>query len=212
MRLQGFAALFIFSALTAPAWAQSAEPAPAATMSFGTLSQNDLALLVRNDDVEIRFLPLDARVTQLLANDAFQSLRSLVTSRQRAIDSVASRAAVTAPGLALVSFFGRRPETRFDPQTLTVRVRNRALQPLGIIPINARFTSHQISQREQASAIYLFEEDLPVDDSFTMTYGALTSEDWQNKQETMNRERARISGRTRGLPRDTSSPNSRSNQ
>ena len=111
-----------------------------------------------------------------------------------------------------MSFFGLRPETRFDPQTLTLRVRNRELQPLGVIPINARFTSHQLNQREQASAIYLFEEDLPVNDSFTMSYGALISEDWQNKQETMNRERARISGRTRGLPRDTSSPNGRSSQ
>jgi hypothetical protein len=158
---------------------------------------------MRNDDVEIRFIPLDPKVTRLLANDAFQSLRSLVETRRRAIDSVASRAGVTEPGLALVSFFGVREATRFDPQTLTVRVRNRALQPLGLIPIDARFTSQQLNVREQASAIYLFEEDLPVDDAFTLSYGALVSEDWRTKQPTIDRERARVSARTRAGRPDT---------
>ena len=203
MRLHPLAALFIVSGLAERATAQSAAPLPVTTVSYGTLNQNDLALRVRNEDVEIRFVPLDAKVTRLLANDAFQSLRSLVETRRRSIDSVASRAGVTEPGLALVSFFGLRPETRFDPQTLTVRLRNRALQPLGIIPINARFTSHQLDQREQASAIYLFEEDLPVDDSFSLSYGALISEDWQTKQSLIDRERARVSARTRAGRPDT---------
>jgi hypothetical protein len=188
----------------ASAAAQAGEPAPVTTVSYGTLSQNDLALRIRNDDVEIRFIPLDQKVTRLLANDAFQSLRSLVETRRRSIDSVAARAGITEPGLALVSFFGLRAETRFDPQTLTVRVRSRALQPLGVIPINARFTSQQLELREQASAIYLFEEDLPVDDSFTVSYGALISEDWNNKQPTIDRERARVAARARsGRPDST---------
>jgi hypothetical protein len=200
VRLDPLAALFIVCGLAQGAAAQSSRPVPGTRVSYGSLKENDLALRVRNEDVEIRFVPLDAKVTRLLANDAFQSLRSLLESRRRAIDSVASRAGVTDPGLALVSFFGLRPDTRFDPQTLTVRLRNRALQPLGVIPINARFTSHQLNQREQASAIYLFEEDLPVEDSFTLSYGALISEDWQTKQPRIDRERARVSARARSRP------------
>jgi hypothetical protein len=193
--------LFIVGSL-ADAAAQSAAPLPVTTISYGTLNQNDLAIRMRSEDLDIRFIPLDAKVTRLLANDAFQTLRSLVEARRRSIDSVASRAGVTEPGLALVSFFGLRPDTRFDPQTLTVRLRNRSLQPLGIIPINARFTSQQLDQREQASAIYLFEEDLPVDDSFTLSYGALISEDWQAKQPLIDRERARVSARAREQQRN----------
>ncbi len=200
MRLS-LAVLFIVGGL-ADAAAQSAAPLPVTTISYGTLNQNDLAIRMRSEDLDIRFIPLDAKVTRLLANDAFQTLRSLVEARKRSIDSVASRAGVTEPGLALVSFFGLRPDTRFDPQTLTVRLRNRALQPLGIIPINARFTSQQLDQREQASAIYLFEEDLPVDDSFTLSYGALISEDWQAKQPLIDRERARVSARAREQQRN----------
>jgi hypothetical protein len=193
--------LFIVGSL-ADAAAQSAAPLPVTTISYGTLNQNDLAIRMRSEDLDIRFIPLDAKVTRLLANDAFQTLRSLVEARRRSIDSVASRAGVTEPGLALVSFFGLRPDTRFDPQTLTVRLRNRSLHPLGIIPINARFTSQQLDQREQASAIYLFEEDLPVDDSFTLSYGALISEDWQAKQPLIDRERARVSARAREQQRN----------
>ncbi len=203
MRKRRLAALFIGLAPAASAAAQLPEPARGAAVSYGTLNQNDLALRMRNDDVEIRFIPLDPKMTRLLANDAFQSLRSLVETRRRGIDSVASRAGVTEPGLALVSFFGVREATRFDPQTLTVRVRNRALQPLGLIPIDARFTSHQLNVREQASAIYLFEEDLPVDDSFSLSYGTLVSEDWQSKQPMIDRERARVSARSRTGRPDT---------
>jgi hypothetical protein len=166
-------------------------------VGFGTLSQNDLALRVRNDDLEIRFIPLDFRVTRLLARDAFQSLLGLVENNRRGIDSVASRAGVAQPGLALVSFFGVRSDVHFDPQTLTLSVRNRVLRPIGTLPVTPRFTSGQLGIRDQASAIYVFEESIPVDDSFTLSYGSLTSDDWQLKQSTLERERARVSARAR---------------
>lgn len=186
-----------------PAAAQASTQVQAVPVSYGTLNQNDLALRVQNEDVEIRLIPLDPRVTRLLANDAFQSLRSLVETNRRAIDSVASRAGVTEPGLALVSFFGLRPDTRFDPQTLTLLIRNRVFRPLGVIPIGSKFTSQQLNAREQASAIYVFEEDIPVDDSFSLSYGTLLSDDWQAKQSTLDRERARVSARTRSQRTDT---------
>lgn len=196
-------ALLLALAPAVPALAQTEKPVSTMTVSYGTLTQNDLALRMRNEDMEIRFVPLDPRVTRLLANDAFQALRTLVDTRRRAIDSVASRAGVTEPGLALVSFFGQKPDTRFDPQTLTLLVRNRVLRPLGVIALNARFSSQQLGVREQASAIYLFEEDIPVSDSFTLAYGNLVSDDWQGKQSLLDRERARVSARARELPRDT---------
>lgn len=204
MRIPRLAALLVILVPARPAAGQTVESLHVARASFGTLSQNDLALRMRNDDVEIRFIPLDGAITRLLANDAYQSLRSLLETRRRAIDSVASRAGVTRPGLALVSFYGLRADTRFDPQTLTVLLRSRILQPLGIIPINARFTSNQLSLREQASAIYLFEEDLPVDDSFSLSYGDLTSDDWRTKQPLLDRERGKVSARARaGRPDPT---------
>jgi hypothetical protein len=159
---------------------------------------------MQNDDLEIRFIPLDPRVTRLLARDAYQSILGLVETNRRRIDSVASRAGVSHPGLALVSFFGVRSDVRFDAQNLTLLIRNRAFQPIGTIPLTPRFTSGQLGVRDQASAIYVFEESIPVDDSFTLSYGALTSDDWQNKQSTLERERARVAARAREQPPDTS--------
>jgi hypothetical protein len=203
VRLSQWFAVLALLGCAAPVRGQSGQPARALPPGYGTLSQNDLALRVRNDELEIRFVPLDFRVTRLLASDAYQSLLGLVETNRRGIDSVASRGGVSHPGLALVSFFGRRPDVHFDAQSLTLLIRNRTFQPLGTIPLTPRFTSGQLGVRDQASAIYVFEESLPVDDSFVLSYGALTSDDWQTKQSTLERERARVAARAREQPRDT---------
>jgi hypothetical protein len=186
----------------AAAQAGSGAPPPP-TAGFGSLTQNDLALRLRTPDLDVRFVPLDGRVTRLLARDSWESLRSLVESRRAAIDSVANRSGVSRPGLALVTFFGQRANARFDPQTLIVLVRNREFRPLGIVPFSGRFTSQQLEVREQVSGIYLFEQDLPVDDSFSILYAGQTSEDWQGKQRMLDRERARVALRVRGGDRGT---------
>jgi hypothetical protein len=180
-----------------------AVPDPLASPGYGSLTQNDLSLRIRTDDIEVRFIPLDIRVTVLLARDSWESLRSLVLSRKPAIDSVARAAGISRPGLALVTFFGQRADARFDPQSLTLVTRNRVFQPLGIVPFTPRFTSQQLNVREQVSAIFLFEEDLPVNDSFTISYAGRTSDDWRGKQPALDRERSRAALRERGGNRDT---------
>ena len=177
--------------------------APLPPPGYGSLTQNDLSLRIRTEDLEIRFIPLDGRITVLLARDSWESLRSLVESRRATIDSVARASGIGHPGLALVTFFGQRTNARFDPQSLTLVTRNRVFQPLGIVPFTPRFTSQQLNVREQVSAIFLFEEDLPVNDSFTISYGGVSSDDWQGRQPQLDRERARVASRARALTRDT---------
>jgi hypothetical protein len=203
MTVRYLAAVLVLLGCAGSATGQSGARARPLPTGFGSLSQNDLALRVRNDDIEIRFVPLSPRLAPLLAPDAFQSLRGLVEANRHAIDSVAARAGVSQPGLALVSFFGQRPDVRFDPQTLTLLIRNRVFRPLGVIPLGPKFSSQQLGVREQASAIYLFEQEIPVDDSFTLSYAELESGDWQTKQPILDRERARVAARSRTEPRDT---------
>jgi hypothetical protein len=184
----------------------AAAQGPGATLppgGFGSLTQEDLALRIRTPDIEVRFVPLDVRVTRLLARDSWESLRSLVESRRSSIDSVDNTAGVSRPGLALVTFFAQQENARFDPQTLAVLVRSREFRPLGIVPFSGRFTAQQLRVREQVSAIYVFEEDLPVNDSFTIVYGGQTSDDWQGKQRILDRERTRVALRARAHVRDT---------
>ncbi len=195
----------LLSGRAAVAAAQAGEGATARlpAAGYGSLTQNDLALRIRTPDLDVRFVPLDGRVTRLLARDSWESLRSLVESRRAAIDSVADRAGISRPGLALVTFFGQRANAQFDPQTLIVLARNREFRPLGIVPFSSRFTSQQLDVREQVSGIYLFEQDLPVNDSFSIQYAGQTSDDWQGKQRALDRERSRVAERARAGIRDT---------
>jgi hypothetical protein len=200
MRLRAHVVV-LFSALVGPACASAqqgqggAEPLPPA--AYGSLTQNDLGLKVRTDELEVRLVPLDQRVTRLLAPDGYRSLQGLVASRRRAIDSIAVRSGISQPGLALVTFFGQQEGIRFDPQTVALIIRNRYLRPIGIVPFSPRFNSQQLGVREQVSAIFLFEEEMPVEDSFRFNYGGVDSDDWQNKRRLLDQERARVAARSR---------------
>jgi hypothetical protein len=164
---------------------------------FGSLKQSDLALHVRSDELEVRLVPLDERVTRLLTRDAYESLQGLVHARRGSIDSVARIYGISSPGLALVTFFGAREGARFDPSTLSLAIRNRLLRPRGVVPFTPRFTSQQLNVREQVSAIFLFDELLPVTDDFSFAYQGANSESWQNKQRMLDRERGRVAARSR---------------
>ncbi len=174
---------------------------------YGSLTQDDLSLRVRNSEIDVRFVPLDERVMRLLAGDSYESLRSLVHSKRASIDSIANLNGVSRPGLALVTYFGLQSNARFDPQTLTLVIRNRVFRPLGIVPFTPRFSSQQLNVREQVSGVYLFQEEIPVNDSFTLSYNGLVSDDWQNKQRILDRERARVSARSRTARPDTVTAN-----
>lgn len=185
--------------LAAPVLAQDGQYSPdqLPPPGYGSLRQTDLSLRVRNDDLEVRLVPLDERVTRLLARDAYQSLQGLVHSRRSTIDSLARVAGISSPGLALVSFFAGREGARYDPSNISVGIRNRLFRPRGILPFSPRFTSQQLNVREQVSAIYIFEELLPVTDDFNFDYQGQVSQDWRGKQPLLDRERARVSARSR---------------
>lgn len=178
---------------TPPAAADTAaarDSAPAQV--YGRLNQSDIAIRMRNDELELRFVPLDARLTSLLAQDASTALRRLVESHRPAIDSAGRDAGVSEPGLALVNFFGLQDGVRFDPQLLTLLVRGRLLRPLAIVPLSPKFGSGQLEARESVMAIYLYQELLPVWDPFQISYGSLTSSDWSDRLPLLQRERQRL--------------------
>lgn len=195
--------------LTAPAAAEAQGGAPPPGLGdlppagFGLLNQDDITLGLSADDIEIRLVPLDERVIRLVANDAYASFHALVQSKRAAIDSIIRRFGVNEPGLALVTFFALRQDARFDPQDLTVSFRNRLIRPIGIVPISADFTARQLAVRQQAMALYVFEGPVPIADPFTLTYGAFSTDGWQNILQQLQRERANVEGRARRAGVDT---------
>jgi len=155
---------------------------------FGTLNQDKVAVSIRNDELEIRYVPLDERVIRLLAPDAYRSLHELVASKREAIDSLG----VTTPGLVLVTFFGIRPDVLFNPQLISIDVRSRRYRPMGVIPYSSNFTSGQLGRREQATGIVVFDTELAVYEPMTFYYDLRSTNAWERNLGTIERERSRV--------------------
>ncbi|NNG15588.1 MAG: hypothetical protein HKM89_03835 [Gemmatimonadales bacterium] len=155
---------------------------------YGTLEQSRLAVTIRTDELEIRFVPLDERVTRLLAPDAYRSLHELVASRRAGIDSLG----IPDPGLMLVTFFSKRPDVLFDAQLISIEVRSRRYRPIGVIPYSSNFTSGQLGTREQATGIIVFDSELAVYEPMTFAYDLLTTNGWERNLGAIERERSRV--------------------
>ena len=139
---------------------------------YGSLKQDNVSLRIVSSEIEVRFMPLDERLIRLMAPDAYASFHGLVESRKAAIDSAARLAGLTNPGLALVTFFALRSAARFDPDLLNLTYRNSFERPEGIVPYTGNFTGRQLDVRQQATAIYLFDQPLPVFERFEVVYGS----------------------------------------
>lgn len=139
---------------------------------YGSLKQDNINLRITGSEIEVRFVPLDERLIRLLAPDAYASLHGLVESRRGAIDEAARKNGLTQPGLALVSFFALRPAAQFDPDLVNIAYRGQFERPAAIVPYTGNFSGRQLEVRHQASAIYLFDEPLPVFEPFEVVYGA----------------------------------------
>lgn len=163
---------------------------------FGTLNQDDIAVTLRLDDLEVRVVPLDERVLRLLAPDAYASLHGILLARGAELDSVSRRNGVTTPGILFVTFFARRSGARFDPQNLNVVIRNQLYRPIGVLRYSDNFNAQELDVRQQASGLFLFEELIPVFEPFTISYGARASDAWEGKLSRLQRERARVMGRS----------------
>lgn len=168
---------------------------------FGTLNQDDIAVTLRQEDLEIRVVPLDERILRLLAPDAYVSLSGILKTRSADIDSISRRNGVAVPGILFVTFFARRAGARFDPQNLNLMIRNQLYRPIGVVRYSANFNSQQLEVRQQASGLILFEETLPVFEPFTISYGTTSSDAWEGKLTRIQRERTRVTGR--GVRRDS---------
>lgn len=167
-----------------PAGAQDELPPP----GFGTLRQDEVAVLLSTENLRIRVLPLDERIIRLLSPDTYRSLSELLHSRGAALSPDSATAFV-------VTFFGIQPQVRFSPDELYVTSQNVFFRPIRIIPLSPRWSEYQLDQRQQATAIYLFQPGIVLLQPFTVSYGSLTSGAWDRSLRLLERERARVLAR-----------------
>lgn len=188
---------------TAPAQSPGVAPDTSDALvpvGLGQLNQDIITIRLKLTNLEIRFTPLDERVTRLLANDGYQSLGMMQSRNQTAIDSVVTRNGLRRPGLVLVTFFGLAPNTGFDPSLLILNSRNRLLRPAGFIPLSASFSAQRLDARDQAMGIVLYEDLIPVTEPFTLTYLDASTDEWERRLTRFDRERARIQAKATNDP------------
>jgi hypothetical protein len=193
-------ALLLLATLTTPLAAQDTLPP-----GFGTLKRDDIVVRFATGTIEIQCLPLDEQVIRLLATDTYKSLTQLMQSRQDDITAAAARAGVVKPTLLLVTFYGLVPQARFNPEDLNISSRGRLFRPAGIVPLSPTWGSYQLDARQQAVAIYLFEDGITFRESMSVSYQGLTNESWGRALRLLDQERSRVRARAQASP-PTGSP------
>lgn len=166
----------------------------------GRLNQDIITLRLGTGSLEIRLVPLEEGVLRLLSPDGYQALSRLVADQRARLDSLPATRGLRTPGLALVTFYGLAPNSRFDPQLLTLTLRNQLYRPVAILPLSPSFSNQVLDVRGQATAIFVYERPLPVFESFTVSYLSSVNTEWERKLQRLNNERARIIGRAQARP------------
>jgi hypothetical protein len=171
---------------------EAADPLP---IGRGSLHQDAFTLSLRDGDLLLKVTPLEESVIRLAAPDTYQRLRATADSRiEQARDAVYSG----EPELMLVSFFSYSPDTDYRPDDLYVMYQGRALRPVVVIPVTSGWGRGRLQQREIQNAVYVFEPEIDYSQPMTVRYGALESTNWNTIVPTLDRERARVRGRTGG--------------
>lgn len=163
---------------------------------FGTLRQDDVAIKLQFEGIQVKLLPLDEAVIRVLSPDSYRALRDLLESRQSQITTMTSRRGIRQQSVWYVSFFGLQPDVRFSPMEITLTNSGRDYRPIELIPLSAGFGSQRLKQRETQSALYLFESGINVEQPITVSMGGIQNTSWDATLRQIQRERSLIRSRS----------------
>jgi len=162
---------------------------------YGTLRRDDIAVRITTDQLDIQVLPLPEGIIRLLAPDTYRSLNDLVRHRRASIDSLAAQTGASHATLVLVTFVGLVPQARFSPEDVNIASGGQLFRPLGIVAVSPGWGAYQLAAREQATAIYLFDEGITFREDLTVSYQTRSSNAWARAARILDQERARVRAR-----------------
>jgi hypothetical protein len=162
---------------------------------FGSLRQDQVAVMITTPSLAVRVLPLDEQVIRLLAPDTYSSLHALVQSKATAVSAAARGVGRDSAAAFFVTFFGLQPQVTFIPDQVSIQSQGVFYRPIGIIPLSPQWNDARLDQRQQASAIYLFDPAIQVLQTFTVFYGDQNSATFDNSITLLQSERARALAR-----------------
>ncbi|UCD23281.1 MAG: hypothetical protein JSW51_09510 [Gemmatimonadota bacterium] len=193
------AAIPLFALLQGPLHAQDTLAVPEIDnlppVGYGTLGQEDISITLVGPDFTVGFIPLNESIIRLLRPDTYNSMRRLRQSKGEEIAETARRYGIREPAVFFVSFFARGQQARFNPEALTITGQNRSFRPIAMLANSRAFSDRQLSQRETATAVYVYEDGLRLADPFTLSYEGQSSNQWEVIIRLLERERAAVDAR-----------------
>ena len=189
----------VAAAVAAPS-SLSAQASDLPPAGYGSLKQDQVAVTITTSNLAVRVIPLDEHVIRLLAPDTYASLHALVQSKGAAIADALRSAVRDSAALFFVTFFGLQPQVTFVPDQVSIQSLGVYYRPLAIVPLSPQWNDARVDQRQQASAIYLFDPAIPLSQTFTAFYGDRYSGTFDNALNLLQSERARVLARAAQQP------------
>lgn len=168
---------------------------------FGTLRQDDIAVKVYFNALQVRVLPLDESVIRTLSPDSYRALHELRNSKRAAVDAALRRTGLPGASLWYVQFFNaEQGEARFSPMELVINSAGRDFRALDLFALTPGFGEQRLKQREVQAALYLFDPAVDVNQPLTVTFETQSSVAWETLVKKVDRERSLIRSRAGSKP------------
>ncbi len=168
---------------------------------FGTLRQDDIAVKVYFNALQVRVLPLDESVIRTLSPDSYRALHELRNSKPAAVDAVLRRPGLPGASLWYVQFFNaEQGEARFSPMELVINSAGRDFRALDLFALTPGFGEQRLRQREVQAALYVFDPAVDVNQPLTVTFETQSSAAWETLVKKVDRERSLIRSRGSSKP------------
>lgn len=173
-------------------------PLPA---GFGTLKQDDIAVRVQYNALQVRALPLDETVIRTLSPDSYRALRELRESKRTLVDSVLKRTGLPGASLWYVQFFNsEQGEARFSPLEIVINSAGRDFRALDVFALTPGFGEQRLLQREVQAGLYVFDPSVDVNQPLVITFETRSSDAWGTLLKRVDRERSLIRSRADSKP------------
>jgi hypothetical protein len=172
---------------------------------YGTLRQEDVAIVLQPDGVRVTAIPLDESVIRTLAPDTYRVLRATIESKRQQIMQRAALRGIRDPRVWYVTFTGLTPDARFVPTDVTVTSGGREYRPVDVIGLTTGFSEQRLQPRETQRGLLVFDESLDVSQPVTVIMGSERNTDWSNDRSDsilsrIESERAQIRARASARP------------
>lgn len=181
---------------TAELEAESSTSRPLGPVGYGTLSQDDITVLLQDGNVQIKIVPLAEWAIRLTAPDTYRRLNGYKVVRgQEILDRVSRMGERGWPLVLFVTYFSQAVEETFEPYDLQIRNNGFLYRPLDILPVTPDFTRERLRQQETQIALYLFTPDIDLDLPMTVAYGDARSSRWDGIRSILDSELAQSNSR-----------------